>query len=307
MVLRSAWWTDEVYCRLGEDVLGVDCMAARGGSSSAYSYSDEYSDDAAPYSSSEDEVPQLEASSATEGAAAPAPTQQPKKEGFAKRMRRLSVEAIGAFASKLAQPAEQPTPSMDEAQAEQAAAEKQLAKHRMQAEDEQRSAAAQQAQLAAQRRQAVESLKQRQEAEAAAALAAAESPEAKVLVAELHAAAMAGDSAWIERLATQLQSVGVKHLDGADGAGWTALHQAVNGAQYEATTTLLRCGADPNAATKQGSTPLFWATSVQFVRLLLVYKCARTPCTRLAFHYTAFPAHSPMLAYSCPVITHIAR
>ena len=116
------------------------------------------------------------------------------------------------------------------------------------------------------------------------------------LVGELHAAAMCGDAAWIERLLesplinidanteadvddTPKTDASIEHgqdllvegLGTGAGAGWTALHQAVDGSQLEAVTCLLRAGADPNSKTKFGSTPLFWAHSPEIARLLLVF------------------------------------
>ena len=129
-----------------------------------------------------------------------AAAQPAKKVGFARRMRRLSVEAIGTFASKLGHSDQRPpTPAEAAAAAavvddeEQAAAEAEVERLRVAEATQKAAEKAAADKLTAQRRR---------EAEAAAeAQAAAETPAAKALVAELHAAAMAGDSAWIERLA----------------------------------------------------------------------------------------------------------
>eukprot|EP01047_Picozoa_sp_COSAG01_P021007 COSAG01_NODE_1205_length_11235_cov_324.494124_10_plen_311_part_00 len=119
---------------------------------------------------------------------------------------------------------------------------------------------------------------QREKAEAAANAEAAlilsaeaeeeeQEERARLLGSELHAAAMAGTVGWVEELLRRGAAV-----DSTDGAGWTALQQATNGGQLKAVACLLRNGADPNVACGQGgSTPLFWAPTVEFARLLLVF------------------------------------
>jgi ankyrin repeat protein len=78
---------------------------------------------------------------------------------------------------------------------------------------------------------------------------------------------MAGTVGWVEELLRRGAAV-----DSTDGAGWTALQHATNGGQLKAVACLLRNGAGPNVACGQGgSTPLFWAPTVEFARMLLVF------------------------------------
>ncbi|KAA8897855.1 ankyrin repeat-containing domain protein [Sphaerosporella brunnea] len=92
-------------------------------------------------------------------------------------------------------------------------------------------------------------------------------------------------------------------VDAADGSGWTPLHLACSIKDGEAlAATLLHRGADANAQTAAGTTPLHFCVSKQnlpLVRLLLEKKAsARTRDKRgqLPIHRAAAVGSSPLVA-----------
>ena len=71
---------------------------------------------------------------------------------------------------------------------------------------------------------------------------------------------------WIERLLAR----GVAP-DEPDATGWTPLHWAASNDRREAATALMRGGAEIDKRNESGSTALFWATTPEMARLLLVH------------------------------------
>lgn len=51
-------------------------------------------------------------------------------------------------------------------------------------------------------------------------------------------------------------------LGSTDSDGWTALHHAAFGGHVAASAELLKQGADPNAAARDGTTPLLLSAQV---------------------------------------------
>ncbi len=78
------------------------------------------------------------------------------------------------------------------------------------------------------------------------------------------------EAAWYDRTdaISALLAAGA-NIEEADYAGWRALHAASSPGRVATATLLLDAGADVNAPSKSGSTPLAWAKTPE-MRALLV-------------------------------------
>jgi len=71
-----------------------------------------------------------------------------------------------------------------------------------------------------------------------------------------HSAAKDGDT---ETLVEIVEIMGEKVVNGKDSNGWTPLHEGARGGYQEIVEILVEEGADINAKTNRGETPLYWA------------------------------------------------